>query len=252
LDYRVKGQYAYVMENLYLWNTDRWLIPSDINMTKDLFEHLYFLEHNLDIVKPQKPLPLKSISTNGQEYSSYYGIQNLCSGNGTCYCTTAKENVNIVIQIDVNSGVDENIIMFVKEIEIIPPGLGYSAPVETAIVFLSHDKPNESQSDFYNHITEEKYNESLSHIPIRTRQLQGQPITYHYIPKEGSKVVLPTPLPTGRFILLKLLTSGGDKANIDILHFKVYGFLYNLKEKRVMDSNVESKKERNVNILIEM
>jgi len=226
-----RHHYSYVFSNIQMWHKDRWYLPF---YDGNIFPKLFKAEISKEI---KYRIGLAATYTDGGEYSSYYGLKNLCDDNLTsCYCTNkTPENVNVIIQLVLTEEMEadrENIIMFVRKIDLLSPTGGYTAPLKESLVFLTLDQPNPADYDFYNGLTEEKYNELYDSVPIRIKQEKLQPIVYH----KCKTVTFNEVLPSGRYFLLKLLRSGGDRVNIDVHKFRVTGFLYDIKKNVLLNS----------------
>lgn len=229
--------------------TRRWLFPRGKNPVscKEKFLKLLALERNPTI---EKPLPLEIVSSSCDEYSTEYGLQNLITSDSKCYCTKAvSKNVDLVLKLaEADEGQWENVVMFVTQVDIRDPPRGYSAPLDTSLVYVFHSKPEVTLLAAHNDMTEEEYNEKFASKPVEVRQHFCEPVFFSSCKyrRANSKSKedftwryrLNRPVPVGKWVVLKMLKAFGSSpdTNIDVGYFGLRGFLLDLNTCEIVHS----------------
>eukprot|EP01125_Pyxidicula_operculata_P017621 TRINITY_DN6193_c0_g1_i1.p1 TRINITY_DN6193_c0_g1~~TRINITY_DN6193_c0_g1_i1.p1 ORF type:complete len:248 (+),score=35.56 TRINITY_DN6193_c0_g1_i1:906-1649(+) len=156
----------------------KWNIPSDVKKSSKLYHLVSAIES--DSAK-HKPLPLLALSTDGGEYLSSYGLKNITSRTGRAYCTQRSENVNVVLKLDSSyiENVDErDLLMFITKAEIEDPHFGYTAPIDTSLLYVSLDEPDVSSTNSHKFLTKELYQSMYAPLNVVDRQRAQQPILF--------------------------------------------------------------------------
>jgi len=172
-----------------------------------------------------KELNLKLVSCSAEDWSNYYGIQNLFKRDTSVFCTKRGycANVNVVCSIE---DFPEGSICFVKELELTAPLGGFTRPVKDAIVFLSQELvPVEDKTDTDN-MTNLQF-DSEHRFPSE-RKVKYLPDAYLTCSRKGLvRHEFAEAVPT-KFIHLKLLTAYGTDDNIDVCFFGARGYFINI------------------------
>jgi len=146
---------------------------------------------------------------------------------------------------------NENVVMFITDVDIRDPDSGYTAPLDTSLFYVLHDPPSLELFLKHNSMTKEKYDAMFSHMSTVERQKYNSPVLFASCKlrrdtfKEKKPLFsLPAPCPVGKWILLKMLNAFRSvKINIDILYFGVEGFLLDLKTGEISDFSTRTMKQ---------
>jgi hypothetical protein len=173
-------------------------------------------------------MPLKILSTDGGAWSDMYNVQNILFYGGRCYCTAEGKNANVNVIFCHES----ERLMWISSLMVVAPTYGYTAPIESGVVFVSHDVSVVESSHKFNNMTEEKWEELKKNYKNSFElQTAGCPIAYFKCDPESRRVVvnLSFPFPVGRYVLLKMIKpswpspNASSAPNIDIEYFAVFG-----------------------------
>jgi len=151
--------------------------------------------------------------SDGGDYSSEYTTKNLLSLYGHAYCTDQKNaNVNVIIK--------SSFPFILSSFIVSSPGTFYSAPISSGLFFVSPDEPDIKATEVYNDL---KTPPVVSPFPPRD---PNKPVASFFgIDRTQAKGDFPKGC-YGQYILLKMLSSGGNSTNIDIDKVEFYGTVF--------------------------
>jgi len=145
----------------------RWNFGNSSPVTdKESFKKIFRLDFGDSSAPPPVPLPLDTISCSCEEYSSGYGLANLTRKSTTCFCTkNTYKDVDIVLKLaEIKSVDNKDLVMFITAVDIRDPGFGFTAPVDTCVIYVFNEKPDLEILKKHNSMDENKYNELFSQI----------------------------------------------------------------------------------------
>jgi len=232
----------------YCTGDNRWYFGknSPKSLTRQLFQTLYYFEND---PSKHKPIPLVPIFCDAPQYDEKYSLDKLCCTGSVCFCTKdVPENVNVLITLGPIEGYENNddLVMFVTQLDIRDPETGYTAPLDNSLVYISHEKPDPEVTITHNNMTKMYYLENFANKSIIERQEKMEPLFFtscserreEHNNEELSTWIrqdMPRPCPVGRWVLFKMLSSSGAKTNIDVGYFGVRGFVFDMKKMEVVN-----------------
>jgi hypothetical protein len=197
---------------------------------QELFQKLYanrlrFEAGSATYFKSQY-VPLTLISSDGGEYGEYYRATNiLIDDRYQVYCTQSPktENINIVMAVK-----DEKP-SFVRSIKIQGPSWGYTAPINEGLIFMFDEMPDLKEIAEFDSYTNEQWTalSEVFHNDVEALKKAKCPVAYfnnlYDAPERTTYINFEFPFPVAKYFVLKMLRSAGDKVNIDVASFIVYG-----------------------------
>jgi len=174
-------------------------------------ESLLWMKHHLILEnRKEEHLPLSVEYCNAEDYNSFYGISNLLAKSRTAFCTKKKStNVDILIKSEFP--------FVLTSYTIVSPSNWYTAPVNSGLVFVFENAPLKDCTFTYDNFTRSQY-ETL-------QPSQGiTPVSGFFDIAKTTANVKVNPYRSGKYILLKLLDSAGNKVNIDIEYAQFNGY----------------------------
>jgi len=217
---------------------NRWFLGDGVQLTKETYKILYALERDRS---QHKPLPLVAVSSDAEDYDDHYGLVNLCSSQTCCYCTKdAPENVNVIMKLAIE-GYDNNpedLVMFITQLDIRDPEGGYTSPLDTSIVYLTHDAPDISRTKIHDGMTKDIFQKNFSKKSNFELQSNTEPVFFnsclerrnHQLDANWLRQDVKHPYPAGKWILFKMISAYGAKTNIDVGYFGARGFVFDVKK----------------------
>lgn len=165
-------------------------------------------------------------SSDGGEFSSQYSPANILRNDTSCYCSTRKCNVNVVLRFVPENPQLRNLSCTISHVIVKAPLTGFTSPVKDVLIFVFSEPPDVEASKRFDGMTQADY---LNFVALRKAEggLQpGDPAAFVHLGKGNYTVVEPlSPLRTGKYILVKFLTSDGFEENIDCQFVGFQGFV---------------------------
>lgn len=165
--------------------------------------------------------------SDGGEFSADYAASNMLRNDTSCYCSTRRSNVNVVLKFKPQDPRHQDFSFTLTQSIVKAPLTGFTSPVKEVLIFVSHHPPDVEATKKYDGITQSEFLQLLRRRKEdQTGPKEDDPAAFISMVK-GVPFVLHDFLPfrTGKYILVKFLSSDGYEENIDCQFVGFMGFV---------------------------
>ena len=165
--------------------------------------------------------------SDGGEFSADYAPSNFLNNDTSCYCSTRRRNVNVVLRFDPEEAELLPFSFTMTHAIVKAPVTGFTSPVKDVLIFVSEAYPDIEASKKFDGMT---YSDYLSFLEQSKEAGTGpqpdDPAAFLTVEKETHcGFVALCPIRSGRYVLVKFLASDGFEENIDCQFVGFQGFV---------------------------